>query len=109
MGFLKPCQYNCYTIVDIWLIVFTLNFEVIVLQVALSRAFNGIGLALVTPAIQSLVADSTDDSNRGMVFGWLQLTGNVGSIIGGLFSVLTEKQKQSNSIDDEAHEYLVHM
>ncbi|KAG4966130.1 hypothetical protein JHK85_041105 [Glycine max] len=58
------------------------------LIVALSRAFNGIGLALVTPAIQSLVADSTDDSNRGMAFGWLQLTGNVGSIIGGLFSVL---------------------
>ncbi|KAL5128686.1 Protein spinster [Glycine soja] len=57
-------------------------------KVALSRAFNGIGLALVTPAIQSLVADSTDDSNRGMAFGWLQLTGNVGSIIGGLFSVL---------------------
>lgn len=54
----------------------------------MSRAFNGIGLALVAPAIQSLVADSTDDSNRGMAFGWLQLTGNVGSIIGGLFSVL---------------------
>ncbi|KAJ0097053.1 hypothetical protein Patl1_27246 [Pistacia atlantica] len=57
-------------------------------QVAVSRGLNGIGLAIVTPAIQSLVADSTDDSNRGMAFGWLQLTGNIGSIIGGLFSVL---------------------
>ncbi|XP_068321731.1 uncharacterized protein [Pyrus communis] len=47
-------------------------------QVAISRALNGIGLALVTPPIQSLVADSTDDNNRGMAFGWLQLTGNVG-------------------------------
>ncbi|KAB2617126.1 hypothetical protein D8674_012995 [Pyrus ussuriensis x Pyrus communis] len=46
-------------------------------RVAISRALNGIGLALVTPSIQSLVADSTDDNNRGMAFGWLQLTGNV--------------------------------
>ncbi|GMN33737.1 hypothetical protein TIFTF001_004312 [Ficus carica] len=58
------------------------------LQVAVSRGLNGIGLAIVIPAIQSLVADSTDDSNRGTAFGWLQLTGSIGSIIGGLFSVL---------------------
>ncbi|CAL1385782.1 unnamed protein product [Linum trigynum] len=58
------------------------------LQVAISRGLNGIGLAIVTPAIQSLVADSTDDSNRGTAFGWLQLTANLGSIIGGLCSVL---------------------
>ena len=55
---------------------------------AISRALNGIGLVLVSPAIQSLVADSTDDNNRGTAFGWLQLTGNLGSIIGGLLSVL---------------------
>ncbi|KAL3829905.1 hypothetical protein ACJIZ3_018707 [Penstemon smallii] len=58
------------------------------LQVAISRGLNGIGLAIVTPAIQSLVADSTDETNRGTAFGWLQLTGNLGSIIGGLLSVL---------------------
>ncbi|KAM4118357.1 hypothetical protein ACB094_02G195800 [Castanea mollissima] len=57
-------------------------------QVAVSRGLNGIGLAMVIPAIQSLVADSTDDSNRGLAFGWLQLTGNLGSIIGGLCAVL---------------------
>ncbi|XP_052190050.1 uncharacterized protein LOC127799872 isoform X2 [Diospyros lotus] len=57
-------------------------------QVAVSRALNGIGLAIVAPAIQSLVADSTDDNSRGMAFGWLQLTSNLGSIIGGLFSLL---------------------
>ncbi|KAK7856202.1 hypothetical protein CFP56_024518 [Quercus suber] len=57
-------------------------------MVAISRALNGIGLALVSPAIQSLVADLTDDNNRGSAFGWLQLTGNLGSIIGGLLSVL---------------------
>lgn len=57
-------------------------------QVALSRALNGIGLAIVVPAIQSIVADSTTDVNRGMAFGWLQLTGNLGSVIGGLCAVL---------------------
>ncbi|KAK2998023.1 hypothetical protein RJ639_024834 [Escallonia herrerae] len=58
------------------------------MMVAISRGLNGIGLAIVKPAIQSLVADSTDESNRGLAFGWLQLTGNLGSIIGGLCSVL---------------------
>ncbi|XP_026660767.2 uncharacterized protein LOC103707906 isoform X3 [Phoenix dactylifera] len=58
------------------------------LQVAISRALNGIGLAIVTPAIQSLVADSTDDSTRGSAFGWLHLTGMIGSVLGGLFSLL---------------------
>lgn len=54
----------------------------------MSRALNGIGLAIVAPAIQSLVADSADDNHRGTAFGWLQLTSNLGSIIGGLLSVL---------------------
>lgn len=48
---------------------------------------NGVGLALVTPAIQSLVADSTDDHNRGIAFGWMQLTANLGSILGGVLSL----------------------
>lgn len=55
---------------------------------AISRALNGIGLAIVAPAIQSLVADSTDDNHRGAAFGWLQLTSNLGSVVGGLFSLL---------------------
>ncbi|PRQ48805.1 putative major facilitator superfamily [Rosa chinensis] len=50
------------------------------LVVAISRGLNGVGLAIVIPAIQSLVADSTDDNNCGTTFGWLQLTGNLGSI-----------------------------
>ncbi|XP_043721412.1 uncharacterized MFS-type transporter YwfA-like isoform X2 [Telopea speciosissima] len=57
-------------------------------QVAVSRALNGIGLAIVIPSIQSLVADSTIDTNRGTAFGWLQLTGHLGSIIGNLCSIL---------------------
>ncbi|XP_040383559.1 uncharacterized protein LOC102710152 [Oryza brachyantha] len=58
------------------------------LQVAISRGLNGIGLALVIPAVQSLVADSTDDDNRGSAFGWLQLTSSIGSIIGGFSALL---------------------
>lgn len=58
------------------------------LQVAVSRGLNGIGLAIVIPAIQSLIADSTTDSNRGLAFGWFSLTGSVGSILGRLFGVL---------------------
>ncbi|KFK42199.1 hypothetical protein AALP_AA2G224400 [Arabis alpina] len=67
---------------------FLVAFSSTFFQVAVSRALNGIGLALVAPAIQSLVADSTDDANRGSAFGWLQLTANFGSILGGLCSVL---------------------
>ncbi|XP_037441133.1 uncharacterized protein LOC119309202 [Triticum dicoccoides] len=58
------------------------------LQVAISRGLNGIGLALVIPAVQSLVADSTDDDHRGAAFGWLQLTSSIGSIIGGFSALL---------------------
>ncbi|KAJ0789075.1 putative major facilitator superfamily, MFS transporter superfamily [Helianthus annuus] len=67
---------------------FLVAFSSSFLQVAISRGLNGIGLAIVGPAIQSLVADSTSDENRGMAFGWLQLTSNLGSIIGGLLSLL---------------------
>ncbi|PIN02080.1 Sugar transporter/spinster transmembrane protein [Handroanthus impetiginosus] len=67
---------------------FLVAFASTFFEVAVSRALNGIGLAIVAPAIQSLVADSTNDSSRGVAFGWLQLTSNFGSIIGGLLSLL---------------------
>ncbi|XVE55481.1 hypothetical protein DITRI_Ditri03aG0162200 [Diplodiscus trichospermus] len=67
---------------------FLVAFSSTFFQVAISRALNGIGLAIVGPAIQSLVADSTDDSNRGVAFGWLQLTSNLGSVIGGFLALL---------------------
>lgn len=67
---------------------FLVGFSSTFFEVAVSRALNGIGLAIVTPAIQSLVADSTSESNRGMAFGWLQLTGNLGSILGSICAVL---------------------
>ncbi|KAJ4730842.1 Major facilitator superfamily protein [Rhynchospora pubera] len=58
------------------------------LEVAISRGLSGIGLALATPAIQALVADNTDDSNRGSAFGWLQFTSVMGSIIGNFIVLL---------------------
>ncbi|KAI3869999.1 hypothetical protein MKX03_010293 [Papaver bracteatum] len=67
---------------------FLVGFSSTFFQVAVSRGLNRIGLAMVTPAIQSLVADSTEDHNRGVAFGWLGLTGNIGSILGGLLSIL---------------------
>lgn len=58
------------------------------IQVAISRGLNGIGLALVVPSIQSLVADSTDDETRGSAFGWLQLASCLGLISGGFVGLL---------------------
>ncbi|KAL2633119.1 hypothetical protein R1flu_004598 [Riccia fluitans] len=58
------------------------------LEVAVSRALNGIGLAVVVPSIQSMVADATDETNRGRGFGLLQMAGNIGGILGGLIAVL---------------------
>lgn len=57
-------------------------------KVAISRGLNGIGLALVVPSIQSLVADSSDDSTRGSAFGWLQLASCLGFISGGFVGLL---------------------
>ncbi|KAI5079268.1 hypothetical protein GOP47_0004747 [Adiantum capillus-veneris] len=57
-------------------------------EVAISRALNGVGLAMVIPAIQSLVADAAHPEKRGLAFGWLQFTGNLGSVFGNVFSVL---------------------
>ncbi|XP_060171307.1 uncharacterized protein LOC132602483 [Lycium barbarum] len=67
---------------------FLVAFSTTFFQLAVSRALNGIGLAIVSPAIQSLVADSSDESNRGVAFGWLQFTSNIGSLVGGYVSLL---------------------
>jgi MFS family permease len=51
-------------------------------QCAFSRALNGVGLAIVVPALQSFIADSYTESGRGVAFGWLNLVGGVGGIAG---------------------------
>lgn len=58
------------------------------LQAALARALNGVGLAIVAPAILSLVADFTRDESRGVAFGWLYGAGQIGSVAAGAFVTL---------------------
>ncbi|KAI3980770.1 hypothetical protein MKX01_025335 [Papaver californicum] len=85
-------QYLCYPLAT-YLVVRHSRAHVIAIGaflwvVVIFHGMNGIGIVIVTPAIQSFVVDSTDNHNRSVAFGWLQVTGNVRSILGGLFSVL---------------------
>lgn len=85
--------HHCMTVIlaaNIWIQPqrITQTLVLLLFQVAISRGLNGVGLALVIPAVQSLVADSTDDDNRGTAFGWLQLTSSIGSIFGGFFALM---------------------
>ncbi|GLU13688.1 hypothetical protein SLE2022_303050 [Rubroshorea leprosula] len=58
------------------------------LQVALWRAVNGFGLAIVIPALQSFIADSYTDGVRGAGFGFLSLVGSLGGIGGGVLATI---------------------
>lgn len=58
------------------------------LQMAIVRGFNGVGLALVVPAMYSLVADYSDDRTRGSAFGWLMMARGVGDMVGGSLGML---------------------
>ncbi|GAB4847104.1 hypothetical protein Ancab_026114 [Ancistrocladus abbreviatus] len=57
-------------------------------QVAFWRAVNGVGLAIVIPALQSFIADSYVDGVRGVGFGMLSLVGNLGGIGGGVVATI---------------------
>jgi MFS family permease len=59
-----------------------------VLQMALARGFNGVGLAVVVPAIYSLVADYSDDGTRGAAFGWVTMAQSMGHVAGNSLGVL---------------------
>jgi len=57
-------------------------------QVAFWRAVNGVGLAIVIPALQSFIADSYKDGTRGAGFGLLALIGSVGGIGGSVLATI---------------------
>ncbi len=57
-------------------------------QCTLSRAVNGVGLAIVIPALQSFIADSYLEEGRGVGFGLLNLVGAIGGIAGSLTATL---------------------
>ncbi|XP_020274506.1 uncharacterized protein LOC109849118 [Asparagus officinalis] len=61
-------------------------------QVAFWRAVNGLGLALVIPALQSFIADSYKDGSRGAGFGFLNLIGSIGGIGGGVLATIMAGQ-----------------
>lgn len=48
--------------------------------------FNGLGLALLVPCCQSLIADLHPPDARGRAFGTLQLTASLGGMMGGVFA-----------------------
>ena len=47
-------------------------------QAMIYSGINGIGLALVVPCVQSLIADYTPAEKRGAAFGVLYFTGALG-------------------------------
>lgn len=49
-------------------------------------ALNGVGLALLVPCCQSLIADLYPADQRGRAFGTLQLTASMGGMFGGVFA-----------------------
>jgi MFS family permease len=49
-------------------------------------ALNGVGLALLVPCCQSLIADLYPAEQRGRAFGTLQLTASLGGMLGGVFA-----------------------
>ncbi|GJN08598.1 hypothetical protein PR202_ga26537 [Eleusine coracana subsp. coracana] len=59
-----------------------------ILQMAIARGFNGVVLALVVPAIYSLVADYSDDATRGSAFGWVLMAQSMGPVVGGSLGIL---------------------
>ena len=61
-------------------------FSVSFMDMLIYRAITGIGLAVIVPTAQSLIADYFSPSKRGTAFGWLGLTGVVGSILGTIFA-----------------------
>ncbi|XP_007047019.2 PREDICTED: uncharacterized protein LOC18610988 [Theobroma cacao] len=63
------------------------------LQVALWRAVNGFGLAIVIPALQSFIADSYTDGVRGAGFGLLSFVGTLGGIGGGVVATIMAGQQ----------------
>lgn len=63
-----------------------LSVECVELQAMAFAGFNGLGLALLVPCCQSLIADLYPAEQRGRAFGTLQLTASLGGMLGGVFA-----------------------
>jgi MFS family permease len=56
------------------------------LDIIIWRAITGIGLAVIVPTTQSLLADYFPPEKRGKAFGWLGLTGVIGAVFGTIYA-----------------------
>lgn len=54
------------------------------LQAAAFASLNGVGLALVLPCVQSILADVYSPQRRGLAFGLVLTTGAVGELFSSL-------------------------
>jgi MFS family permease len=63
------------------------------MSLLISRALTGLGLAIIFPTSQSLVADYFAEDERGQAFGWLGLTGVLGAITGTLYATAVADTK----------------
>lgn len=63
-------------------------------------AVNGIGLALVIPNCQSLVADYYGSHTRGKAFGTLWLFISVGGMLGALYATNVGKMRTNQHCTD---------
>jgi len=70
--------------------VFTLLMAVSVnfVELLLFRAVTGVGLAVIIPTTQSVIADYIKPAQRGKAFGWLGLTQIIGIIAGTIFATV---------------------
>jgi MFS family permease len=68
--------------------IFTLltAFAVEYIDLFIYRLLTGIGLAVIVPTTQSLIADYYPPKERGKAFGLLGLTGVIGVIVGTIFA-----------------------
>ena len=55
-------------------------------QAMVACALNGVGLALVIPSVQSVVADSCPPEKRGRAFGTMSLTSSLGALLGAFLA-----------------------
>jgi predicted MFS family arabinose efflux permease len=58
------------------------------MQMAVTAAFNDVGLALQIPAIHAFVAKFVDGANRGTAFGWLAVASKAGTVVGTSIGLL---------------------
>lgn len=64
----------------------TMGLSASTAQALISSALNGIGLALVLPCVQSLIADCSPQDARGRAFGFMAFTSSVGGMFGSFFA-----------------------